>query len=260
MTVTLGEFRPPASAGLRTSGGDRAVRDLLYGIVIAYENNRPRTLQKRLGPSEIGEPCARKLAYKLAHFPATGRARDPWLAILGTATHAWLAEALAWYNERVGREDWLIEQRVSVSDDIDGSCDAYFVPWALVVDHKIVGKTSFDKYVKDGLPEDYRVQKHAYGLGWARRGYPVRKVAIALYPRWDDLGKRFHVISDEFRPEVAQNALRRVDTVQTVVNRLQPAQDPAQFRRIPRKPGRMCHFCPWNAPGEDTGATCPGNL
>jgi hypothetical protein len=51
--------------------------------------HQPRTLQTRIGPSEIGNPCDHCLAAKLAgwkkHEPTT-----PWLPYIGTAMHTQL--------------------------------------------------------------------------------------------------------------------------------------------------------------------------
>jgi hypothetical protein len=55
--------------------------------------HHPRSLQKRIGPSEIGNPCDRRIGYKLLGQPENPRG-DAWKPTIGTAVHAWLEEAL----------------------------------------------------------------------------------------------------------------------------------------------------------------------
>ena len=72
----------------------------------------PRSLQVEMGPSEAGEPCTRRLAYKIMDWRKPGRDLDPWAAVQGVAVHAWLADAFRAENERLGRVRYLVEQRV----------------------------------------------------------------------------------------------------------------------------------------------------
>lgn len=255
--MTLATFQPKASP---TGQGDREIRDELYRLVIDFENSRPRTMQKAIGVSEFGHPCARRIAYKESGFPepADG-ASDPWLAIIGTATHTWLASALAWRNAQLGYERYLIEQRVEVAPGLFGNTDVYDRDKYRVIDHKIVGKTRHDKYRLQGPSPEYEVQGHSYGQGWVNKGYRVDTVAIAFYPRFTDIGRALYVWSAPFDKELVVRALNRLNTIRELVARLNPAADPSQFTRIPRKPERDCIYCPFYKPGEDTGATCPGN-
>lgn len=67
------------------------IRDMLLDTITGAMAAHPRSLQKRIGPSEMGTPCVRKLTYKLGGTPE--RERPPaWRPTVGTAVHAWLAE------------------------------------------------------------------------------------------------------------------------------------------------------------------------
>jgi hypothetical protein len=55
----------------------------------------PRSLQRRIGPSEVGADCDRRLAYKLSDWPEVAADGDPIASVLGTAFHAWMEEAFA---------------------------------------------------------------------------------------------------------------------------------------------------------------------
>jgi len=254
--MSLGTFEKRASP---TGQGDREIRDELQSIVYDFENSRERTMQKSIGLSEIGHACSRRIAYKLSGFPEPADTSDPWLAIIGTATHDWLAKALTWKNAQLGWDRYLIEHTVSLRDGLNGHCDVYDQEKYLVVDHKIVGKTMYDKYRIQGPLPEYKVQAHSYGQGWVNKGYRVDKVAIALFPRFIFLNQAFFVWSEAFDPGVVTKALARLDTIESLIRALNPAADPVQFTKFPRFPERNCLYCPFFKPGEDTGATCPGN-
>lgn len=249
-------------------GGDQQLRDLLIDIIIDHENARPRSMQTALGPSEIGDSCPRKLAYKLSGFPEpSSYVDDPWFAIIGTAVHEHIGKSLEFDNARATargeRPPWLIEQRVTVSvgpdGSLEGSLDAY--NWLLqrVVDHKVVGKTSHTKYAKKGPSKEYFVQVQAYGVGATNLGLPVEKVSIAFYPRFDELRRALYVWTGPFQPEVVDKALNRLSIIRELVRQLNPFGDPRQFLKIKSVPSENCRFCPWFRPGDNSGMTCPGN-
>ncbi len=264
MTSVLGSFERKDGTSSNPRSGDTELKAMLTEIVHTYEFSRPRSQQVRIGPSEIGEPCARKLAYKLAGMPVPEESRgDPWYAIIGTAVHAWLAESLQRQNELSREaglaEPWLVEHRVEVAPGLTGTMDAFLIPKGVVLDHKVVGKTKHAKVRRHGPGDVYRGQAHAYGLGAWRAGYQVQKVAIAFFPRTTDL-RNLYVWSEPFDPDVALRALRRVDVVRELVRKLNPVRDPRQFVRIPKTVGDGCEYCPWRSPGPDTGERCPGDL
>lgn len=257
MTATLGSFQ---RTGFTVPEGDKELRDLLVDIVFDYENNRPRSMQKRIGPSEIGEPCTRKLAYKLSGFPEPeGFFDDSWFAIMGTAVHTLLATAVERRNDQLGYQRFIIERTVQLRHLLSGSCDLYDCDLCRVIDYKLLGKSSHDKYRRNGMPDDYRAQIHGYGVGYVNEGYEVKKVSLAMFPRFDKLTRGLHVITEDFDPSIPLTAMRRIDIIEALILQLKPTLDPAQFRRLPRKPGSSCRFCPWLQPGADTGVTCPGN-
>lgn len=270
MTTTVPGLGTYVSQRGTMSGGDIELRDMLIDVILAHEKSRPRSMQTKLGPSEIGEPCPRKLAYKLSGFPEPeSYVDDPWYAIMGTAVHTHIGSVLDWENsmaETQGHDPiWLVEQRVTVrvgpdGVELDGSMDAYSFRLRRPVDHKLVGKTNHDKYRRHGPPLDYKVQINAYGVGAVNRGLPVEKVSIAFYPRFEYLSKALYVWTEKFDPDLVDRALQRVDIITALVRELNPLADPYLFTKIKKVPSDNCRLCPWLKPGEDTGMTCPGNL
>lgn len=232
-----------------------AVRDSLLAVANHASTNAPRNLQKRIGPSEIGEPCSRQVAHKLAGTPEVRHAfTDPWPSIVGTAVHAWLDKALQSANQAMGFERWLSEQTVTVAEGIlagcgagshlTGSCDCYDRYLSTVVDFKVLGTTQHAEYLTGYVSHKYRVQIHCYGLGLANLGYPVEHVALAVFgraKRLDDL----YVYSEPWDRSIAEDAIDRLAKIQTVVS---GGIDPMQVRATPSRQG--CYFCPWRP-------TCP---
>jgi hypothetical protein len=196
--------------------------ELLYEIGQAITNH-PRSQQTTIGPSEIGMPCARRLGHKLAGTePPETHGR--WLATIGTATHAWLEHALEAANARwvaeCGKPRFLLEQRVTVGSiggrPISGSTDVYDTVTSTVVDWKIVGPTRLKKYRREGPGQQYRVQGHLYGRGWAAAGYPVDAVMVAFLPRNAELRDAFHW-SEPYQEDIAVAALNRANRVNGAV-------------------------------------------
>lgn len=251
--MELAAFVPPGR-------NEHPIATALRTAIVDQANLAPRSQQRALGPSEYGEPCARKLAYKLMDEPKTNTDSDPWASILGTAGHAWLADALLADNKRSGTIKWLVERRLDIRPGLAGSCDAYHVPDHTVVDHKLVGPTKLREYKISGPGEQYRKQVHIYGKGYRLLGLPVREVAIAFYPRAGQLAGThgLHVWSEPFDEALADEAIDRVDTLLELVLAMDVEHHPENYKAIPRLPGRNCTYCPWFKPGPDAGAACPG--
>nr|DAE92546.1 MAG TPA: Exonuclease [Siphoviridae sp. ct3Mm15] len=162
--------------------------------------NHPRSAQKRIGPSEIGNPCTHCLAARLAGWEKHERG-IPWTTTKGTAIHFWLEHL---FNQAdIDREDyaaggykkrWLTEQTVSVGEidglEITGSTDLYDLWACQTVDWKFVGSASLKKYKAHGPSDVYRIQAHLYARGWQRAGSPCRTVSILFLPaasaNWQD--------------------------------------------------------------------------
>lgn len=170
--------------------------------------NDPRTLQRRIGPSGIGTECDRCLGHMLAQTPK--REGVSWLATIGKAVHAWLADEV-FPDSDVHRP----EERVSVGHIgdviIDGSSDLYTEE--TVIDWKVVGATTQKGVKAVGASGVYRSQVHLYGRGWRRAGFPVRQVIIIYLPR--DKNSLDHALPwvEDYDENVALAALARADAI-----------------------------------------------
>ena len=215
-------------------------------------DNMPRSLQSALGPSEIGEPCARKLAYAWLNWERTNESSDPLPSIMGTGAHAWMAEQFS------KSPRYLVEHRIHLPGGISGSLDLYDLDLCTVVDWKFPGATAFKRYVKEGPSDIYRVQSHLYGYGLERAGQRPQHVAIAFLPRAGMLSG-MKVWSEPYDRTVAERALERLEVVTNLVCDLNVEDQPENWNLIPSRPSAICTYCPWHLPmSNDLSKGCPG--
>lgn len=227
---------------------ETGLRDIVIDSIRYAADNAPRSLQKHIGPSQVGTPCDRQLAYRLNGTKESRSFMDPWPSIVGTAVHAWIADALEQQNQILIAQGkaprWHLEQKVDVGLGLTGSCDCYDEETGCVLDWKILGNTQYTKYVKEGPSEEYRVQAHCYGLGYARAGFEVKRVGIGFFGRAKTLND-LHIWSEPFDPNIAIKALARMKTTQEA---LDAGAEPLD---IAAAPGAPCFFCPFKRAGDD---------
>lgn len=196
--------------------------DCYLDVIVDSIVTQPRSLQKRIGPSEMGDPCTRALLHKLAGDREPERS-VPWKPTIGTAMHAYLEEAFtaasAPGQEQEGR--WLTEVEVTVGTvggvEVTGHTDLYDSWLKAVVDHKLIGKSTMKKYRAHGPGDQYRTQAHLYGLGHIRAGRPVKMVAIAFLPREGELTDTF-IWAEPYNEAIALAAIARCDALANLLN------------------------------------------
>lgn len=192
-------FAPPASfdytqdaprympyQGVAAAPALQEARQLIEHSIL----NQPRSLQKRVGPSELGTPCEHCLAAKLAGWVKI-ETDVPWLPFIGTAVHAMLEDMFMEYeavNNAVNTtgKRYLTEFRSTVGtvdgQEITGSVDLVDLAAGMTVDWKIVGATTL-REAKLGPSDVYRGQAHLYAKGLIAAGFDIRHVSIAYLPR-----------------------------------------------------------------------------
>ncbi|MEV7011569.1 hypothetical protein [Streptosporangium sp. NPDC051022] len=219
--------------------------------------NAPRSLQRVIGPSEIGMPCTRRMAYKLLDWPEVNTDSDPWASIIGTATHTWMAETYEAENRRLGRERYLVEKRLHIRGNIYGSADLYDRDLRVNNDWKIVGADRLKDYRTKGPGDQYRIQAHTYGLGQENAGEQVEHVAITFLPRGGRIDG-LHVWTEPYDRSIALGALERLDNVLVALDALDPATNPQNWAMFPATEA-YCTYCAYFQPGStDLSRGCPG--
>jgi len=254
---------PPPSAEVMPNVTD------LPSLIKRHAAAAPRSQQIDMGPSEAGEPCTRRLAYKILDWHKPGRDLDPWAAVQGVAVHTWLAEVFRAENQRLGRDRYLIEQRVTPVTDADaqlglpgwltGSCDLFDRDTGLVTDWKLTSPERLGHYTAEDPGRKYRTQAHLYGRGLVNAGEHVKDVSIVFLPRATYLDG-LHVWSEPYNPAIAEAAFKRLAAIRDTLAALDPEKYPGRWGFFPTAPG-SCRHCPWLKPGSRYLARgCPGHL
>ena len=235
---------------------DQMLKQQLIKMIMWAENESPRSKQERIGPSEIGSPCDRRIAYKMAGVPAVNTAHDPWPAVVGTAVHSWLEKAVNNFQAGHGIAEWTTEQTVLI-DDIEGHSDLY---WNRnVIDWKTAGPNVMKKVKAHGPPDGYVIQAQTYGLGFANMGWPVDRVVLVFLPRCGWL-RDMYVWSAPYDEGLAQAAVARPYEIAQEILDLDTFTYPHRWNQIAAAPGDHCGHCPWfNAIGtKEQGASDKG--
>ncbi|MFJ4434576.1 hypothetical protein [Streptomyces sp. NPDC088923] len=256
----------------KTSGSDetgQTMADRIADLITDTAVNAPRSLQKRIGPSGVGNPCSRALAYHQLDWPQPSARQEVIAPVIGTGFHGWMEEAFQRRQTAMpdGRPRYRIEERVTVRPHpieariVAGSSDLYDRLSRTVWDWKLVGKSSLEKYRRSGPGEQYRIQAHLYGLGQENGGEQPQRVAICFVGRYHEL--IVHVWTEPYDRQVALDALARLDAI---TDQCTPPDDgrhdpydTAFFAQFPTSELAKCRFCEWFKPGSaDLAVGCPG--
>lgn len=196
----------------------------IEALLLHQITHQPRSLQKRIGPSELGTPCDHCLAAKLACWQQTENG-IPWASTVGTAIHELLEDFVWKHNLKTEAAHprqpfrYFTEQTITVGTigdtPITGSIDLLDVLTGSTVDWKCVAKTSLDKYRRNGPSQTYRVQAHLYAKGCNDAGIPVERVSICFLPRASNNFYERHWWSEPYDPQIAANALTRANQLNT---------------------------------------------
>ncbi len=88
-------------------------KELLLSVLHAKDASRDRSTQTQVGPSEIGG-CRRKVWYRLNSQPHTNDNQSKLAAIMGTAIHAAIEDAIQHLDPE--GKDYLVESEVAHGD------------------------------------------------------------------------------------------------------------------------------------------------
>ncbi len=235
------------------------IQQELSEIIHWADLNSPRSIQTEIGPSELGTPCDRRLAYRLANNPEVNE-RDPWPAIVGTGVHNWMEAAVNdWQVRNQVRFRYMTEEALDIQGVL-GHTDLYRD--GVVVDYKTKGPSGMKEARKDGPTLGYKIQLQLYGLGHVQAGRPVTDVALVYLPRAGWL-RDMYVWTDKFRPKMAERALARMRSIAAGLLQVDIVNNPTVYNLIPAT-ADGCGFCPYfrrSGVMDTTGANergCPG--
>ena len=234
----------------------------LQEIIQLGSEEMPRSQQIDLGPSEIGEPCLRKLAYKMMGEPPVLDHTDPLAALFGTGFHYLFSGFVERANARLGRVRWVTEQKVKPrpGGGSAGTMDLFDLDTLTVIDLKCPGSTKFAEYTRHGPPLVYKRQVHIYGLGfWRTFGVMPRRVAIFWVGRASSLAKSKLWI-EPFDPTIADSTFERYDNLALALDGLEVEKYPERYALIPIEPSDACRYCEYFSPDPRSPIQCKGDL
>ena len=220
------------------------IKRMLQDIILWNERTSPRSLQRAIGPSEIGDPCDRRIAYRLAGTEPVNVYGDPWPAIVGTAIHSWLETAINRFQAETGHQGWVTEARVQPDPLVQGRSDVFYERTGTVVDFKTTSSDTIKKLNRGDPPSpSYVTQINLYGRGHELAGRDVKNVCLVYYARSGWLNDAF-VWHDTYKPEIAARALTRMYDIGFHLLDLDIENRPEKFADILPTPGDNCIWCP----------------
>lgn len=233
---------------------EKAYANALLDVVTRAGIWSPRAGQVAIGPSEVGHPCTRRIAYKLLDWDKPNEMQGgSWAAQVGTAIHAYLAEIFG------KKEGYLVEQRVNIRGNLSGTVDLYDTKNGVVLDWKTTGASKLAAYRKDGADPQHVIQVHLYAYGLAAQGADVKKVALAYLPTSGQLSDGYVDIRD-YDENIALDAFKRLDTIHALLAQVDVEQNPEFWSQIPAKTSRLCAWCPYFKPfSKALDEGCPGD-
>lgn len=225
-----------------------------------------RDRQRRVGPSELGDPCQRCLAEKLIGAHEDERQGTPLAPFLGTAFHAY-ADSLSHAYEEGDRGNGLVltECLVEVGEaggygTVTGSMDRFDVREGHGIDWKILSKRRIRDMSRAFDPNGewwdfsqatsnaastltkYLLQLTLYGRGMERAGYEVNRLSLVMLPRdatIDTIEDAATELEIEYRPDVAERVLARAGAIFEWAS-----QNPERVDLLPSDP--YCYYCKYN--------------
>jgi hypothetical protein len=255
--------------GIRVHPGCNTNPDVLvtelFQIIERTIIGQPRSQQRRIGPSEMGVPCDRRIGFRLAGIEPINDRGVAWKPYVGTSVHEQMAtmmaaQEVARYSDANATERWKVEERVTVGDilgtPITGSCDLFDVQHGAVWDWKFTTRNQIrEHYRPHGPGEQYRIQAHLYGRGFANQGHDVRTVGVIFFTRDGEFTDR-HVWHEPYDEQIALDALARASSIQSALDALGPDFTIPTLETA----DSHCRFCPWFRAGTSQIAqACPGH-
>lgn len=150
-------------------------------ILLAADARRPRSLQKRIGPSAIGG-CERAAKHLMLGTEPT-HPGGSMQAVLGTIIDAAIGAELVRAQEagEIPPEDMV--QFDAEFAGISGHGDRYESASKTVVDDKTTSQNWLDYLIEHGIGQEWTYQTAWYAAGLIKRGIPVEKIRIDVIAR-----------------------------------------------------------------------------
>lgn len=179
------------------------IKELLIKALHEKENQRGRSNQVQIGPSELGG-CRRKVWYRLNGQPETNDNELKLAAIMGTAIHAAIENALGTNKEVV------LEQTVEYGG-MKAHVDCYIPSIGAVVDWKTVKAKNLNYF--PSVQQRWQVQVYGYLIAKSGLG-KVQTVSLVAIPRDGD-ERDILVHTENYDESIALEALNWLEAIKT---------------------------------------------
>ena len=191
-------------------------KELLLTVLHAKDASRDRSTQTQVGPSEIGG-CRRKVWYRLNSQPHTNDNQSKLAAIMGTAIHAAIEDAIQHLDPE--GKDYLVESEVA-HGDMKAHVDLFIPSTGAVIDWK----TSKVKNLSYFPSTQQRWQVQLYGYLLSKNGYDVKTVNLVAIARDGD-EKNVKVHTEDYSEEIALTAMAWLEEVKAMTELPEPEKD-----------------------------------
>jgi CRISPR/Cas system-associated exonuclease Cas4 (RecB family) len=191
-------------------------KELLLTVLHAKDASRDRSTQTQVGPSEIGG-CRRKVWYRLNAQPHTNENQSKLAAIMGTAIHSAIEEAIQHLDPE--GKDYLVEAAVE-HGDMKAHIDLFIPSTGAVIDWK----TSKVKNLSYFPSTQQRWQVQLYGYLLSKNGHEVKTVNLVAIARDGD-EKNVKVHTEDYSEDVALTALAWLEGVKASTELPEPEKD-----------------------------------
>ena len=179
------------------------IKEMLVKALHAKENARGRSTQVQIGPSELGG-CRRKVWYRLNNQPETNDNELKLAAIMGTAIHAAIENALA------NNQEVLLEKTVEYGG-MKAHVDCFIPGTGDVVDWKTVKVKNLSYFPSE--QQRWQVQVYGYLIDKSGLG-KVQNVNLVAIPRDGD-ERDILVHSEPYDEAIALEALNWLEAIRT---------------------------------------------
>lgn len=191
-------------------------KELLLHVLHAKDASRDRSMQTEVGPSEIGG-CKRKVWYRLNAQPHTNENQSKLAAIMGTAIHAAIEDAIGSLDPEA--KEYLVETEVAYGD-MKAHVDLFVPSTGAVIDWK----TSKIKNLGYFPSNQQRWQVQLYGYLLSKNGYEVKTVNLVAIAR-DGSEKDIKVHTEPYDEVMALAALSWLANVKASETLPEPEKD-----------------------------------
>jgi len=191
-------------------------KELLINVLRAKDASRSRSVQTQVGPSELGG-CRRKVWYRLNAQPETNNNELKLAAIMGTAIHAAIEEAIGAIDPK--GEKYVVEAEVQ-HGDMKAHVDLFIPESGDVIDWK----TSKIKNLGYFPSTQQRWQVQVYGYLLSKNGYDVKNVNLVAIARdGDERDIKWH--TEPYDEAMALEALGWLAAVKEAATAPDPEKD-----------------------------------